>query len=110
MPSPQCDIPPGCCFFTGPWTVTPSYLRMLRRVTDFCRPLRPELLLVSFPRPRSPVVGVLGLRWMWQDVPFTRQRRPVVGVRGGGGSRKSDIISWVGNASRGVRKRRGVCV
>ena len=58
---PLCDIPSGCCFFTGPWTVTRSSLRMLRRVATFCRPLRPVLLLVSFPRSRSPVVGVLGL-------------------------------------------------
>ena len=28
---------------------------MLRRVAAFCRPLRPVLLLVSFPRSRSPV-------------------------------------------------------
>ena len=55
---------------------------MLRRVAAFCRPLRPVLLLVSFSRSRSPVVGVLGLCWMWQDVPFARQRRPVVGVLG----------------------------
>ena len=34
---------------------------MLRRVAAFCRPLRPVLLLVSLPRSRSPVVGVLGL-------------------------------------------------
>ena len=61
-PPPLCDIPSGCCFFTGPWTVTRSSLRMLRRVAVFCRPLRPVLLLVSFPRSRSPVVGVLGLR------------------------------------------------
>ena len=58
---PLCDIPSGCCSFTGPWTVTRSSLRMLRRVAAFCRPLRPVLLLVSFPRSRSPVVGVLGL-------------------------------------------------
>ena len=58
---PRCDIPSGCCSFTGPWTVTRSSLRMLRRVAAFCRPLRPVLLLVSFPRSRSPVVGVLGL-------------------------------------------------
>ena len=38
---------------------------MLRRVAVFCRPLRPVLPLVSFPRSRSPVVGVLGLCWMW---------------------------------------------
>ena len=59
--APLCDIPSGCCSFTGPWTVTRSSLRMLRRVATFCRPLRPLLLLVSFPRSRSPVVGVLGL-------------------------------------------------
>ena len=77
---PLCDIPSGCCFFTGPWTVTRSSLRMLRRVATFCRPLRLVLLLVSFPRSWSPVVGVLGLCWMWQCVQFARQRRPVVGV------------------------------
>ena len=55
---------------------------MLRRVAAFCRPLRPVLLLVSFPRSRSPVVGVRGLCWMWRDVPFAHQRRPVVGVLG----------------------------
>ena len=60
-PPPLCDIPSGCCSFTGPWTVTRSSLRMLRRVATFCQPLRPVLLLVSFPRSRSPVVGVLGL-------------------------------------------------
>ena len=79
-PPPLCDIPSGCCSFTGPWTVTRSSLRMLRRVATFCRPLRPVLLLVSFPRSRSPVFGVLGLCWMWHDVPFGHQRRPVVGV------------------------------
>ena len=79
-PCPLCDIPSGCCFFTGPWTVTRSSLRMLRRVAAFCWPLRPVLLLVSFPRSWSPMVGVLGLCWMWHGVPFARQRRPVVGV------------------------------
>ena len=73
-------MPSGCCFFTGPWTVTRSSLRMLRRVAAFCWPLRPVLQLVSFPRSRSPVVGVLGLRWMWYGVPFARQRRPIIGV------------------------------
>ena len=81
-PPPLCDIPSGWCFFTGHWTVTRSSLRMLRRVAAFCRPLRPVLLLVSFPRSRSPAVGVLGLCWMWRDVPFACQRRPVVGVLG----------------------------
>ena len=51
---PLCDIPSGCCSFTGPWTVTRSSLRMLRWVAAFCRPLWPVLLLVSFPRSRSP--------------------------------------------------------
>ena len=60
-PRPPCDIPSGCCSFTGPWTVTRSSLRMLRRVAAFCRPLRPVLVLVSFPRSRSPEVGALGL-------------------------------------------------
>ena len=86
-----CDSPSGCCSFTGPWTVTRSSLRMLRWVAAFCRPLRPVLLLVSFPRSRSPVVGVLGLCWLRRDVPFGRQRRPVVGasvcIPGGGGGR-----------------------
>ena len=59
--TPLCDIPSGCCSFTGPWAVTRSSLRMLHHVAAFCRPLRPVLLLVSFPRSRSPVVGVLGL-------------------------------------------------
>ena len=66
---PLCDIPLGCCSFTGPWTVTRSSLRMLRRVAAFCRPLRPVLLLVSFPRLRSPVVGVLGLCWICHPPP-----------------------------------------
>ena len=69
-PPPLCDIPSGCCSFTGPWTVSRSSLRMLRQVAAFCRPLRPVLLLVSFPRSRSPVVGVLGLCWMWHGVSF----------------------------------------
>ena len=79
---PLCDIPSGCRSFTGPWTVTRSSLRMLRRVATFCRPLRPVLLLVSFPRSRSPVVGVPGLCWMWRDVPFACQQRPIIGVLG----------------------------
>ena len=81
-PAALCDIPSGCCSFTGPWTVTRSSLRMLRQIAAFCRPLRPVLLLVLFRRSQSPVVGVLGLCWMWHGVPFARQRRPVVGVLG----------------------------
>ena len=57
---PVCDIPSGCCFFIGPWTVTRSFLRMLRRVAAFCRPLRPVYLPVLFPRSRSPVVWCAG--------------------------------------------------
>ena len=59
MLAPLCDIPSGCCFFTEPWKVTHSSLRMLRQVAASCRPLR--LLLESFPHSQSPVVGVLGL-------------------------------------------------
>ena len=77
---PLCDIPSGCWYYTGPWTVTRSSLRMLRRVATFCRPLRLVLLLVSFPRSRSPAVGVPGLCWMWRDVPFACQRPPIIGV------------------------------
>ena len=68
-PPPPCDIPLGRCSFTGPWTVTRSSLRMLRRVAAFCRPLRPVLLLVSLPRLRSPVVGVPGRCWL-RRMPF----------------------------------------
>ena len=53
-PPPPRVIPSGCCSFPGPWTVTRSALRMLRRVAAFCRPLRPVLLLVSFSHSRSP--------------------------------------------------------
>ena len=56
----------------GPGQGPRSSLRVLLQVAAFCRPLRPVLLLVSFPRLRSPVVGVLGLCWIWQDVPFAR--------------------------------------
>ena len=73
-PCPLCDIPSGCYSFTRPWTVTRSSLRMLRRVAAFCRPVG----WCSC----CPVVGVLGLCWMWRDVPFARQRRPIVGVLG----------------------------
>ena len=41
-PPPPCDIPSGCCSFTGPWTVTRSPLRMLRPVPAFCRPTPPH--------------------------------------------------------------------
>ena len=65
---PLCDIPSGCCSFTGPWTVTCSSLRMLRWVAAFYRPLRLVLLLVSFPRSRSPVSafgGYCNARTSW---------------------------------------------
>ena len=55
---PPWDIPLRRCFFAGPWTVTRSSLHMLRWGAAFCWPLRPVLLLVSFPRSRSPGVGV----------------------------------------------------
>ena len=58
---PLCDIPSGCCFFTGPWTVTRFFPSHAASVAVFCRPLRPVFLLVSFSRWRSPVVGVLGV-------------------------------------------------
>ena len=45
---------------------TRSSLRMLRWVAAFCRPLRPVLLLVSFPHSWSPAVGMPGLCGMWQ--------------------------------------------
>ena len=77
-PRPLCDIPSGCSPFTGPWTVTRSSLRMLRRVAAFCRPLQPVLLLVLFPFVEPSIV--LGLCWMWHGVPFARQRRPVIGI------------------------------
>ena len=45
---------------------------MLRGVAAVCRPLRLVLLLVvSFPRSPSPVVGVPGLCWLLR-VPFVR--------------------------------------
>ena len=53
-PPPLCDIPSGGCFFTRPWAVTRSSLRMLRRGAAFCRPLR-------FLRQRGPEVSVLGV-------------------------------------------------
>ena len=42
--------PSGCSFLTGPWTVTRSSLRVLRRVAAFCRPLRHVCLVASLPR------------------------------------------------------------
>ena len=53
-PPPLCGIPSRCCFFTGPWTVTRSSLRMLRRVAAFCRPLRPPPLRRTLPPPPPP--------------------------------------------------------
>ena len=78
---PLCDIPSGCCFFTGPWTVTRSSL--LHVASGCCFLLAaaagaPAGVISAFAEPR----GVLGLCWMWRDVPFARQRRPVVGVLG----------------------------
>ena len=55
---------------------------MLLRVVAFCQPLRHVLLLVLFPCSRSSMASVLGLCWLWWDVPFVYLRRPVVGVLG----------------------------
>ena len=74
----------GLQFLYGPWTVTRSSLRMLRRVAAFCWPLRPVLPLVSFPRSRSPVVAVPGLCRMWRDVPFAHRVAGDASVNGGG--------------------------
>ena len=60
-PPPRVTVRRVVAPLRGPWTVTRSSLRMLRRVAAFCRLLRPVLLPVSFPRSRSPVVGVPGL-------------------------------------------------
>ena len=55
--STLCDIP--CCFLTGPWTVTRSSLRMLRRVAAFCQLLRPVFPLVALVEPSSWRTGVV---------------------------------------------------
>ena len=56
--SPLCDIPFSYCFFTGPWTVIRSSLRMLRRVASFCWPLWPVLLL-AFAEPSGWCAGAV---------------------------------------------------
>ena len=71
---PLCDIPSGCCSFTGPWTVTLSSLRMWRRVAAFCRPLRPVLL-----RCFSPQHHFLS-RWCWDHSSLARSPTPVLGL------------------------------
>ena len=71
MPPPVCDMPSGCCFFMGPWTATCSPLCVLRRVSAFCRPLRPVFLVVSFPRLRTSVVGAPEPCWL-RRVQFVR--------------------------------------
>ena len=101
-PPPLCDIPSGCCSFTGPWTVTRSSLRMLRRVAAFCRPLRPVLLLVVFPHSRSPVVVVLGLCWMWRDVSLGRYRSCQHGAVSGVGSIVASFVSTECPKGRGM--------
>ena len=64
--SPLCDIPSGC-FFTGPWTVTRSSLRMLRQVAAFCRPLlagAPAGVVSAFAEPSGWCAGaVLDVAW-----------------------------------------------
>ena len=98
--TPLWDIASGCCSFTGPWIVTRSSLRMLRRVAAFCRPLRPVLLPVLFPRSRSPVVGVLGLCWIWHappPPPKPRQKDPLRSPHGVGDAVESTAMpGWMG--------------
>ena len=89
-PPPLCDIPSGCCSFTGPWTVTRSSLRMLCRVIAFCRLLRPVLLLVSFPRSRSPVAATPPPLLLCPPTP--RQRRQKI------------FLSWNALAPNGAEK------
>ena len=113
-----CDIPSRCCSFTGPWTVTRSSLCVLRQVAAFCRPLRPVLLLVSFLRSRSPVVGVPGLCWWWR-VPFVCSRSPapppvpppfgfsLLKRRAGGGAVRAGGGGW-GTVPRGPAVRSGL--
>ena len=79
-PPPLCDIPSGCCSFTGPGQspVLPfaccvgSLCSVGRcgRCSCWCR----------FRVRGAQWFGVPGLCWMWRDVPFARQRRPVIGV------------------------------
>ena len=60
--APLCDI-------TGPWTVTRSSLRMLRRVAAFCRPLRP---VPPPPTPTHTHVYYAGCLWpLWNPPPPT---------------------------------------
>ena len=49
MKPPLCDIPSGCCFFTGPWKITCCSLRMLCQVAAVCRPL-PPVVWISWNR------------------------------------------------------------
>ena len=54
-PPPMCDILSGCCFFAGALDSHPFFPSHVASGRCFCRPLRPVLLLVSFPHSRSPV-------------------------------------------------------
>ena len=69
---PLCDIPSGCCFFTGPWDSHPLFPCCVGSLLSVGRCGRCS----CWCRSRSPVVGVPGLCWMWQDVPFARQPPP----------------------------------
>ena len=85
-PPPLCDIPSGRCFFTGPWTVTRSSLRVLHRVAAFCRPLRPVVLLVSFAEPSRWCAGAV------LDVAQATDPPPRVLLRRGGS--KGRVGGW----------------
>ena len=87
-----CDISSGCCSFTGPWTVTCSSLRMLRRVAAFCRPLRPVLL--PEPPPPPPQSGAEFLKAP-EKVLIGRRPRRKFGPRGGGGGAGLVVVGWV---------------
>ena len=61
-PPPPCDIPSHCCFFTGPWTVTHSSLRTLRRfrcVLSAAAAGAPAGVVSAFAEPRRWCAGAV---------------------------------------------------
>ena len=62
-PTKLCEVPLGCGFFTGPWTVTRSSLRMLRRVNAFDRCTR-CFLRCRFSASGAQQLGNWGLCWL----------------------------------------------
>ena len=74
----MCDIPSGCCFFTGPLDshpVFPSHVASGRCVLSAAAAGAPAGVVSA-----SPVVGVPGLCWLLRDVLFAHQRRPAGSV------------------------------